>query len=398
MRRSRNSINSSAGNFLESGVLVTIRLNGAGRANARKVSWSVSVVSVATVAAFAGWLILGRVNYAAAQMPGDSQPADKDAANRAARLAVRIIEGLDRNRTKLPNLVYTTEFRAEEKQSTQNSSEPVPVVFRMSGRTVIRGDCIRQEWKSRTEAPGEETVTTDRVIAWQKGKLTEYIIESSPKTRQAWIRPTDREHAFSHLADLRCAGFVAPLKSISDQLRQGKLLDAGFVNDRLGRKAVRLRLILTNRPGETDDMTADFVESQDYMPSRVVCRCTPTGGIAFVIDVDYSKLEPAGAWFPKMVAMRGYVKGTAEDPDAKSFYSSNWMKVLSCDTGSKIGDEEFDPFLPADCILEGELAATNRTGPRPIRASELTLDNPKPLPVPTLPRPPGLPHGMPPGF
>jgi hypothetical protein len=336
----------------------------------RRTRRGVFAVSLAAVTAVMAWLYVSRGQVWAVE------PAyHADVSGEAAQLAARVFEGLERNRAAMPTLVYTTQTRADQKQPTAKSSEPVPVIEHTSGRTVIRNDSIRQEWKSTYQAPDTgEIAKWDHLLVWHDGRLAEFLlVDPGPGiNRQAWLRTVPREYAFRQTDDLRCAGLFA----IPADLRGAKILEAKVVDDRLGRKAIRLRLQPTSHR-ITDDVTADFVESQNYLPSRVVYRRSPTGGIIYVVDVDYSKIEPPGVWFPKLVASRSYPLN-ATDPDAKENSGSSSRTVTSCVLGGKIADDEFDPVLPANCALEGNLASARKTGGVPIRASELTLPVPKP--------------------
>jgi hypothetical protein len=307
-------------------------------------------------------------------------------AAKVPELTEQIIAGLERNRASLPKIEYTTETDGNEMHSILPGGERykkfadttgnVSVRYRISARCLIRGESIRQDLKSTTETP-EQTVETNTTAISFPGKSIQFL--SDANGARAWLM-TDRGNN-AIIKDLRHAGFLRPPENSSSALlKSAKVLAAKSCTDRIGRDAIRLRLAIAYRPRITDDITADFVPSMNFLPSRVIYRYPTGAGYQTVMDIDYQPVNGRQAWFPLAVTTRGYQQSTAADPDADSYVESSALRVVSFDIDAPSQVNDFDFEFPAGTRIVGDLAPKNERLKAPIRASALMLDEPRKFP------------------
>lgn len=308
----------------------------------------------------------------------------------------RVIRGVEQNHAALHTLVYSSEKvqthhpvkkpyierrPARKRRNTArdgapgaaSKSEPVEKKSRHSYKTWVRGDEVRQDCLTHHEGgKGGD------ILVGSKGKRIQY----APQIRQAWISTAEFPDATSsNPIDLRCAGFHPPLRSIADWLRRCQVLNAGIAEDRTGRKIIRIRARMKKHGGKVEnEVTADFLPEMNFMPSRIVYFFLPDGGVFVVTDLDYQQVGSSGAWFPRRVAQRVFIRNTTTDPDSLSGHIlSEQLTVKILAFGQGVQDEDFDPILPPKTRLLGDLRTQSRTGDAPVRASQMTHEKPIPI-------------------
>ena len=113
------------------------------------------------------------------------------------------------------------------------------------------------------------------------------------------------------------------------------------------------------------------------MPSRIVYRYLKGGNLRGVTDIEYAEVAKGG-WFPKQITRRYYTRAAAAT-DPNSEQGANVRKkavVQSVSIGEPVGNDLFDPLIPANTPLVGDLGVGRRTGNTPARASSLMHKEP----------------------
>lgn len=242
-------------------------------------------------------------------------------------------------------------------------------------KTWIRGDEVRQDCISHSEG-----VSAGEILLSSNGKRIQY----APDIHQAWISASEfADEGSGDSIDLRCAGFLPPLKSIADWLKNRcKVLNAGLAKDKAGREVIRIRArVKIHDNGKIEDeVIADFVPAMNCMPSRVGYYFLPVGGVFIVTDIEYQQLGPDSAWFPLKITQRCFPRDTTSAPDAptgQNLSDESTVKVLRF--GQGVQDEDFDPLLPPETHLVGNLSTQFTTGNAAARVSQLTRSEPRPV-------------------
>lgn len=331
------------------------------------------VVAVAVAVWFALPLLKSsRTNIGESVMPtGPVTPAGQDQLT-------TLIDALERNHQKLENLDWTCETTSVEKLDEKyqaRTGRPAEVVQRGTVRCVIRGADSRRDFTGKDEKgiaiPGDT-----EVIVRIQGRR----IQSVPSARFASLATAklpDQNHLES--SDLRCAGFQPPLNSIADWLRACEVRSVAEAVDRAGRKVIHLRVLAAGGGGKwKDDIEADCVPGFNYLPSRVVYR-DPEKHILFgVTDIEYAVVPGTGAWFPKKITQRYYPRAAAaKDPNSEQEANPRSIAVVhSVALGEPVSKDLFDPMIPADTPLVGDLRTQIRTGSKSVRASSIMRGEP----------------------
>jgi hypothetical protein len=92
------------------------------------------------------------------------------------------------------------------------------------------------------------------------------------------------------------------------------------------------------------------------------------------------KSSPDSAWFPLKITQRCFPSGTTSDPDAptgQNLSDESTVKILTFGRG--IQDQDFDPTLPPQTLLVGNLSTQLSTGDVAARVSQLTRTEPRPV-------------------
>lgn len=359
-----------------------------------RIRWLTFFVSAFLVLLAVGWPVVGNISPTEEKhIPttvSDEMPSGIDAS-----ALERAIQGVEQNHAGLPMLVYTTETEGSEypvKHTGTRTMREGNKTIQVTGtwfqpekekhsrdvwKTWIRGDEVRQEGLSHYErGSGKEIlVSSGEILLISKGKR----IQTAPEIQQAWISTSEfADEGLVNSIDLRCAGFQPPLRNIGDWLKNRcEVRNAGLARDRSGREVVRIRARVKGHAKNESEVTADFVSAMNFMPSRIVYYFLPYGGVATVTDIEYQQVGVNGAWFPRRIVQRCFPGNTTSDPDAPTGHnlsSDSTVKVLAF--GQGVRDEDFDPLIPANTILLGDLPTQRITGDAPVRASQLTRGEP----------------------
>jgi uncharacterized membrane protein YphA (DoxX/SURF4 family) len=357
-----------------------------------RVRWAIFGTCIPVVALLIGWPLVSSLNLGNKTTLASAADTEMPAGVDATALE-RVIQGLERNHAALRTLAFSTErtvtahpVKPKWVQPVRGNGpipEPVEKTYQSSSKCVIRGDEIRCDYQCLVNPDGDESQSRE-ILVGSKGRRIQYM----PGLRQAWLirsatADTDRAEAI----DLRCAGFRPPIKSIASWLKACEVVAAGPLKDRAGREVVRVHVTVPSWGKEKDDVTADFVAAMNYMPSRVVYRFTPDGGVATVTDIEYMQVGSGRhAWFPKTLVTRDFFRDTTSDPDAatgQSISSKTVVQVLAL--GGEVRDDDFDLVLPPKTRLSGDLAAQHWTGDTPTRASTVMRNEPLEITPPARP-------------
>ena len=212
-------------------------------------------------------------------------------------------------------------------------------------KTWIRGEEIRRD--SVSHSPDS---SGGSILVATKGKRIQY----APEVGQAWISTSEfADEGLASTIDLRSAGFPPPLRNIADWLKNRcDILNVGPTKDSSGRSIIRIEARAKMSGKAAILVTSDFVPTMNSMPSRVVVRFLPNGGVFIVTDIEYHQVSSSGAWFPLRITQRHFPRNTTADPDAPSgqnITEQSTVKILAINQGMQ--DEDFDPILPAKTLL-----------------------------------------------
>ena len=372
-----------------------------------RMRWLAFAIPAFLVLSALAWPIMGKAGLGEKHIPtkvSDDMPPSIDAS-----ALERVIHNVEQNHAALHMLVYTTETKLTQHPVKWTGTRPMRKgnkTVKVTGtwvepetekhsrhvwKTWTRGDEIRQDGLSHYEGePGGEILDPSGGGIWVSSKRVN--IQCYPEIRQATISAEKfSEEGRVNSIDLRCAGFQPPLQSIADWLKNRcEALNVGFTKDRSGREVIRLHARVKHYPNtkyETEyEVAADFVPTMSCMPSRVVYYFLPDGGVFGVTDIEYQQVGASGAWFPRRVAERGFLRNTTADPDAptgQNLSAESTVKILT--SGQGVQDEDFDPILPAQTFLKGDLTAQDETGNVPIRASKVMRAQPRTITYTTPP-------------
>ena len=306
---------------------------------------------------------------------------DGVASNHAAlhTLVYRVERVLTAHAVKIPSSIsrpvlidgkVVTGKQAAALAATIAERAPAERVSRHSFKCWIRGDEVRQDWLSHDGGPGGE------ILMITKSKFVRYM----PELRKALISTAEfADVGHADPIDLRCAGFQPPIRSIGDWLRHCKLLEAGLAKDRSGRDVVGIHVRVKHGAIE-HDVTADFLAAMNYMPTRIIYRFVPDGGVYTVTDIDYQQASPNGPWIPRRLPRASFLRDTTSDPDSEGGQNISVQDTVTVQAiGDGVEDEDFDPTLPANTLLVGDLRQKSRSGDVPARVSHLTGPKPRPI-------------------
>ncbi len=360
-----------------------------------RMRWFGFITSAFMVLLVVGWPLGRNVRFEEERVPtivSEDMPTGKEMPTGIDTSALeRVIHDVEQNHAEIHTIVYTT-----EKVITQHPAKLTGTFLIKKGndwvqetgtrvvpqqekktrhvmKTWIRGDEVREDalFHSEGGSGGE-------ILLSSKGKRIQY----APEIQQAWISSSEfADEGLGNAIDLRCAGFQPPLKSIADWLKNRcKVLNAGLVKDKAGREVIRIRARVKGHNNFENEVIVDFVPAMNCMPSRVVYNFLPDGGVFTVSEIAYQQVGPEGAWFPLKIKERCFPRNTTSDPDVptgQNLSDESTVKVLAF--GHGVQDEDFDPKLPAETHLVGNLSTQLSTRDAAARVSQVT--RPEPLPV-----------------
>ena len=338
----------------------------------------------------ATWPILKNLQILSAEGKDTDQLINLPTNPTASKIIIeKILERLDQNHAALHSIKYTEEINnilhpikgvSYVRGPGGPSFEPVDlktdIISTHARKVILRGDNVRYDYRMISSTDTSCSGSEGFLVGIQ-GKRIGY--DAGFKTGSIQTSECVDSNMAESL-DLRCAGFIPPFRKIGDFVRAANVIEMENSRDISGNPAVRFRLTAQTLQNQTEDLTVFFVPSMNYLPTRIIRRYTPTGGISMVEDIEYTFIESVRAWFPKLVKTRLFLRDTTSDPETPFGQNATiTRKVVSFENGDLITDDDFDPEFPPNSIILGDLATASRTDDVAIKASSIMLGEPKEL-------------------